>query len=198
MWLKIKRLRLSSLFIILAMKLIVKIRQERPEDYQWVIELTERAFEAMELSNGKEGMLVSNLRKSHSFIPDLSLVAEFEGKVVGHILFTPTIINNGNQQFLSLTLAPVSVLPDFQNKGIGSQLILIGHQKAKELGYQSVILFGHPHYYPRFGYQPCSTWNIQSPIELPSDDVFMAVELTEGALNGVSGTVVLPDEFADV
>ncbi|MGE5394353.1 MAG: GNAT family N-acetyltransferase [Candidatus Saccharibacteria bacterium] len=176
----------------------VNIRQETPDDYQWVVELTERSFKPLELSNGKEGMLVSNLRKSASFIPALSLVAEFESKVVGHILFTPTLIDNGDQQFTSLILAPVSVLPEFQNKGIGAQLILAGHQKARELGYRSVILFGHPHYYPRFGYRPCSTWNIKSPLELPSDDVFMAVELTEGALRKVSGTVVLPVEFAGV
>lgn len=180
------------------MNLTVNIRQERPDDHQWVVEITQRAFEAMELSNGKEGELVHNLRKSNSFIPELSLVAEFEGKIVGHILFTPIIIDNGSRQFTSLILAPVSVLPEFQNKGIGSQLILAGHQKAKEQGYQSVILFGHPQYYPRFGYQPCAGWNIKSPLALPSDDVFMAVELTEGALKGVSGTVVLPEEFAGV
>lgn len=180
------------------MNLTVNIRQETPEDYQWVVELTERAFEALELSNGKEGILVRNLRKSSSFIPELSLVAEVHGKVVGHILFSPLIIDNGLQQFHSLVLAPVSVLPEFQNKGIGTQLILAGHQRARELGYGSVILVGHPQYYPRFGYKPCVTWHIKSPIDLPSDDVFMALELTKGALHGVSGTVVFPPEFADV
>jgi predicted N-acetyltransferase YhbS len=180
------------------MNLTVNIRQETPEDYQWVVELTERAFKTMPYSNGKEGMLVHNLRKSSAFIPELSLVAEYEGKVVGHILFTPIRIDNGSEQFTSLALAPVSVLPEFHNKGIGSQLILAGHQKAKELGYGSVILVGHPQYYPRFGYKPCVTWNIKSPIDLPSDDVFMALELTKGALHGVSGTVVFPPEFAGV
>jgi predicted N-acetyltransferase YhbS len=180
------------------MKPTIIIRQETPDETQWVVELTERAFKTLPLSEGKEGMLVNELRKSNNFIPELSLVAELDGKVVGHILFTPIIIDNGEQQFQSLVLAPVSVLPEFHNKGIGSQLILAGHQKAKELGYQSVILVGHPEYYPRFGYRPCVTWNIKSPIDLPSDDVFMALELTEGALNGVSGTVVFPPEFEGV
>lgn len=179
------------------MNLTVNIRPERPDETQWVVELTERAFETMPFSNGKEGMLVHNLHNSSSFIPELSLVAEYEGKVVGHILFTPIRIDNGEQQFTSLALAPVSVLPGFQNRRIGTQLILAGHQKAKELGYQSVILFGHPKYYPRFGYKPCSTWNIKASFDLPSDDVFMAVELSEGALNGVSGTVVHPPEFEE-
>lgn len=180
------------------MNLTANIRKETPEDYQRVVELTERAFKTLPLSEGKEGMLVQNLRKSNSFIPELSLVAEIEGKVVGHILFSPIIIDNGQQQFRSLVLAPVSVLPEFHHKGIGSQLILAGHQKAMELGYQSVILVGHPEYYPKFGYKRCSTWNIKSPIDLPSDDVFMALELSEGSLQGVTGTVVFPPEFAGV
>ena len=173
----------------------VNIRQETPDDHQWVVELTERAFETMPFSDGKEGILVQNLRQSPSFIPELSLVAEYEGKVVGHILFSPIVIDNGSQKFNSLVLAPVSVLPEFQNQGIGSQLIVAGHQKALELGKPSVILVGHPQYYPRFGYQPASSWGIKSPIPLPSDDVFMALELKAGKLKDVSGMVVFPPEF---
>lgn len=173
----------------------VNIRQETPDDYLWVVELTERAFKTMPFSDGREGKLVKDLRKSNSFIPELSLVAEIEGKVVGHILFSPVIIDNGIQKFNSLVLGPVSVLPELQHQGIGSQLVLAGHQKAIELGHQSVILVGHAEYYPRFGYRPCSTWNIKSTLSLPSDDVFMAVELLPGALAKVSGTMILPPEF---
>lgn len=180
------------------MKLTVSIRQERPDDYEWVVELTERAFETMPFSDGKEGMLVHNLRKSDSFIPELSLVAEYKGTVVGHILFTPVIIDNGTQKFKSLILGPVSVLPELQKQGIGSQLIHTGHQKARELGHHSVILVGHPEYYPKFGYKSCSTWNIKSTLPLPSDDVFMAVELSAGALRGVTGTMILPPEFEKI
>jgi predicted N-acetyltransferase YhbS len=177
------------------MKLTVNIRQERPNDYQWVVELTERAFKTMPFSKGKEGKLVYNLHKSTSFIPELSLVAEIEGKIVGHILFTPIHIKHEVQKEPSLVLAPVSVLPEFQNKGIGSKLILAGHQRAKDLGYQSVILVGHADYYPRFGYKPCSSWNIKAPFALPSDDVFMAYELNERALSKISGMVIFPPEF---
>lgn len=177
------------------MKLTVNIRQERPDETKWVVDLTERAFKTMPFSEGKEGTLVENLHKSKSFVPVLSMVAEFQGQVVGHILFTPVVIDNGDRQFTSLLLGPVSVLPDYQNQGIGSQLILAGHQKAIELGYQSVILVGYPDYYPRFGYRPCSTWNIKSTLSLPSDEVFMAVELLPGALRKVTGTLILPPEF---
>ena len=174
----------------------VIIRQETPADYARVFELTEKAFEALEISDHKEGQLLEKLRKAPAFIPELSLVAELGGLIVGHILFTPLVIEREEIQFQSLILAPVSVLPEFQNRGIGGQLIRAGHQKAIELGFHSAILFGHPEYYPRFGYKPASAWRIKSPIPLPSDDVFMAVELVDGALNQVSGIVVFPPEFA--
>jgi predicted N-acetyltransferase YhbS len=177
------------------MDLPIIIRKETPEDYCWVVELTEKAFETLEISDHNEGKLVDKLRKSTNFISELSLVAEFNDQIVGHILFTPAIIDNGQQKFQSLILAPVSVLPEFQKQGIGGQLIRAGHQKAVELGFHSAILLGHPEYYPRFGYKPASTWGIKTHYELPSDDVFMAVELTVGALTGVSGMVVFPPEF---
>ena len=173
----------------------INIRKETPEDYNWVIELTEKAFETMEFSDGNEGKLVEKLRKAPTFIPELSLVAELGGQLVGHILFTPLQIKNEQNSFTSLVLGPVSVLPEFQKQGIGGKLIRTGHQKAVELGFQSVILIGHPEYYPRFGYKPASGWGIKTQIPLPSDDVFMAVELTEGGLTGVSGMAVFPPEF---
>lgn len=175
----------------------INIRKETPEDYAWVIELTEKAFEELEISDHNEGKLVDKLRKAPTFIEELSLVAELNGQVVGHILFTPIRIENGQKKFESLVLAPVSVLPEFQKMGIGGQLILAGHQKAVELGFQSAILLGHPEYYPRFGYKPASTWGIKTHYELPSDDVFMAVELSEGALTNVSGMVIFPPEFGE-
>jgi len=178
------------------MNLNIIIRKESSFDHNWVVELTEKAFETLEISDHTEGKLVDKLRKASTFVDELSLVAELSGQVVGHILFTPIVIDNGSQQFQSLVLAPVSVLPEFQKQGIGGQLIRAGHQKAKELGYQSVILIGHPEYYPRFGYKTASGWGLKVAMELPSDDVFMAVELTEGALTGVSGMVIFPPEFA--
>lgn len=175
----------------------ITIRKENSFDHNWVIALTEKAFETLEISDHNEGKLVDKLRKAPTFVEELSLVAELNGQVVGHILFTPIIIDNGDQQFQSLVLAPVSVLPEFQKMGIGGQLIRAGHQKAVELGFQSVILIGHPEYYPRFGYKPASTWGIKTHYELPSDDVFMAVELTEGALSNISGMVIFPPEFGE-
>ena len=173
----------------------LNIGKENPSDHNWVIELTEKAFETLEISDHNEGKLVDKLRKAPTFIEELSLVAELNDQVVGHILFTPIRIENEQENFESLILAPVSVLPEFQKMGIGGRLIRAGHLKAKELGFHSVILLGHPDYYPRFEYKPASTWGIKSPIPLPSDDVFMAVELTKDALTNVTGTVVFPSAF---
>ena len=166
-----------------------------PEDYQWVVQLTERAFKNMPFSDGNEGKLVAKLRQAPTFIGRLSLVAEIKGLVVGHILFAPIRIENGSQQFESLALASVSVLPEFQDQGIGSRLILTGHLIARDLAFESIIVLGHPEYYSRFGYQPVSHWNIKAPFYFPSDDALMARELTEGALADVSGTVIYPSEF---
>ena len=173
----------------------INIRKETPDDYAQVFGLIEIAFETLEISDHNEGRLVDKLRKAPTFIEELSLVAELNGQVVGHILFTPIVIDNGLRKFQSLVLAPVSVLPEFQKMGIGGQLIKAGHCKSKELGFQSVILIGHPDYYPRFGYKSASVWGIKTHYELPSDDVFMVVELVDGGLSGVSGTVIFPPEF---
>jgi predicted N-acetyltransferase YhbS len=175
----------------------ITIRQESSADYHVVIRLIEKAFESLEISDHNEGQLVDKLRKAPTFIEELSLVAEFSHQVVGHILFTPVEIDNGHQKFQSLILAPVSVLPEFQKQGIGGSLIRAGHLKAIELGFQSVILVGHPDYYPRFGYKPASRWGIKTHIPLPSDDVFMALELVEGGLSRVSGMVIFPPEFGE-
>jgi predicted N-acetyltransferase YhbS len=173
----------------------IHIRKEEIFDYNEVIELTAKAFKNMPYADGDEEKLVERLREAPTFNRELSLVAVSEGKILGHILFTPAIIDNEQKQFQILVLGPVSVLPEFQKQGIGCDLIKAGHQKAIECGFNSVILIGHPQYYPRFGYKPASGWGIKTHYQLPSDDVFMAVELAENALKNVSGTVIFPPEF---
>lgn len=158
------------------------IRQEKEKDHKKVFELVEEAFRDMEYSDHQEHFLVEKLRGSDAFIPELSLVAETEnGDISGHILLTKLTIVNGAETFESLALAPVSVHPQFQNQGIGGQLILQGHSIAKELGYSSVILIGHENYYPKFGYEKTSNFGISFPFEVPEANG-MAVELTKDGL----------------
>lgn len=145
-------------------------------------------------SDHTEQFLVARLRKSPDFVPELSIVAEIEGKIVGYILLSKIKIENGDSEFPSLALAPVAVLKDFQNKGIGLALIQYAHEKAKELGFDSIILLGHENYYPKFGYKKASLFHIKLPFEVP-DENCMAIELQENALKNVSGIVVYPKEF---
>lgn len=117
------------------MEQTVIIRKETLRDYKSVFDLTQEAFETLEISDHDEGQLVEKLRKAPSFIDELSIVAELNGELVGHILFTPMLIENGDEKYQSLVLGPVSVLPEFQKRGIGGQLIRAGHQKAWNLDF---------------------------------------------------------------
>jgi len=174
----------------------VVIRKEIPKDYLAVFQVITKAFESMEMSDHREQFLVDRLRKSASFIPDLSLVAVVDEKIVGHILLTKLIIRNQGVEFPSLALAPVSVLPNHQGLGIGSKLIRHAHNKARELGYTSVVLIGHEAYYPKFGYRPSAEFGIKSPYDIPPQNN-MVLELVEKGLAGVTGIVEYPKEFEE-
>ncbi len=172
----------------------ILIRQEKSTDFKAVSDLIEKAFETVKFSDHKEQFLVEHLRESSSFIPELSLVAEIDDNIVGHILLTKLKIKNGQQEFDSLALAPVSVLPEYQRKGIGGKLIEHTHKVAKELGYKSIVLLGHEKYYPRFGYEQAHKFGIDLPFNAPKENC-MVIELTKNGLNGVSGVCEYPKEF---
>jgi predicted N-acetyltransferase YhbS len=172
----------------------VSIRQEQAADYAAVFSCIKAAFQTLEISDHTEHLLVERLRKAPAFVPELSLVAEVEGQLVGHILLSRISIKNGGQSVESLALAPVSVLPEFQRKGIGAKLIRTAHAKAAELGFGSSILVGHEKYYPRFGYEPTSKYGIELPFEAPEVNC-MVVALRENGLLGVQGLVEYPPEF---
>lgn len=174
--------------------MVITIRQEGTQDYKAVFELIEKAFKSEQFSDHKEQFLVERLRQSNAFIPELSMVAEIENVVVGHILLTKLKIKNDQHEFDSLALAPVSVLPGYQRKGIGGLLIESAHIKAKELGHRSIILLGHKNYYPKFGYQQADKFGIELPFEAPKENCF-AIELFENGLKGVNGIVEYPIEF---
>lgn len=172
----------------------ITIRKEESREFKAVFELIEKAFETESMSDHKEQFLVERLRNSNAFIPELSLVAEIKNKIVGHILLTKLKIKSEQDKFDSLALAPVTVLPEFQGKGIGGKLILESHKIAKELGFKSIILLGHENYYPKFGYMQADKFGIELPFEAPKENC-MAIELVENGLNGVNGIVEYPKEF---
>lgn len=173
------------------------IRQETAEDYPSTEEVVKRAFVKEAFSDKKEHFLVNKIRKSDAFIPELSLVALTQNKVIiGHILLSKIKIAEGNDAVESLALAPVSVVPEYQKKGVGSRLIHAALKKAKELGFRSVIVLGHKDYYPRFGFKPARVWNISAPFQVP-DELFMALELTENSLENVQGVVHYSEAFLE-
>ena len=167
----------------------MRIRQETATDYGVVYSLVKRAFACAEHADGNEQDLVDALRKGEAFIPKLSLVAEVNGEVVGHILFTKASIGEN----VVLALAPLSVLPEYQGKGIGTALILEGHRIAKDLRYTYSIVLGSETFYPRVGYIPAGHFGIKAPFDVPSEN-FMACRLNEPSPK-IQGMVKYAKEF---
>ena len=168
---------------------MIEIRQESQKDYEEAYKVVKTAFETAEHSDGNEQDLVVALRNSDSFIPELSLVAVKEDKIIGYILFTKIKIGNHEE----LALAPLAVLPEYQKQGIGSMLIEQGHKIAKELGYHYSIVLGSENYYPKFGYIPATQCGIQAPFEVPNEN-FMAVKLNDTNTE-IKGIVQYAKEF---
>ena len=168
---------------------MLEIRPESPKEYPEVYNVNLRAF-----NKHIEPNLVKAIRKSENYIAELSLVAVFNNKVVGHIMFSTITIETGNGNIPVLSLAPLAVLPDYQNRKIGSELIKKGLEECKRLGFKIVVLVGHPNYYPRFGFVPARSVGLEAPFEVP-DEAFMVLELCPGALKNIKGTVKYPPEF---
>lgn len=168
---------------------MIEIRQEKKEDYKEVYNVVKIAFESAEHSDGNEQDLVVSLRKSESFIPELSLVAVNDNKIVGYILFTKVMIG----KYEELSLAPLAVLPQYQRKGIGKMLIKNGHKIAKKLGYHYSIVLGSEEYYPKSGYVPASQYGIKAPFKV-SNENFMAIKLNDTKLK-INGIVKYAKEF---
>lgn len=170
---------------------MINIRQELPGDEEAIWQVNEAAF-----GRAAEADLVDALRRRN--VITLSLVAEREGEIVGHILFTPvTITDEAGGVVTAVALGPMAVSPACQREGIGSQLVQTGIAVLRQAGHEIVIVLGHPEFYPRFGFEPASRSGIRWEIEVP-DEVFMALALQPGALVGVTGVVRYQPEFTGV
>jgi len=168
----------------------ITLRPETSKDYQDITRINDSAFEQK-----NEGIIIESLRKNKNFVPELSIVAEKDEMIIGHILFFPVQIKSKDNSYRTVSLAPMAVLPEYQNQGVGGKLVKYGLEKCREKGYQSVIVLGHPEYYPRLGFEKASKWGIRPPFEAP-DEAFMAIELVEGGLKDVSGVVEYPGEYS--
>src|SRR5215470_1023512 len=166
------------------------IRLEKPEDIPAIRIVNGRAFGRMEEAN-----LVDALRRNGK--ATISLVAEDDGRVVGHILFSPVTIETSERELVGVGLAPMSVIPERQNQRIGSLLVEDGVRRCREEGRPFVVVLGHPDYYPRFGFVPAGRFGIKSEYDV-ANEVFMVKELQEGALSGCAGVVKYQPEFNEV
>jgi len=164
------------------------IRAEEQRDRTAVQAVNLSAFET-----AVESDLVDALRDQAQ--PLVSLVAEDNGAIVGHIMFSPVSLS-GHPELRIMGLAPMAVAPEHQRKGIGSALVRAGLEKCKQLNFGAVVVLGHPPYYPRFGFSPSTRFGIDCEYEVPAE-AFMVVELQPGFLRGASGKVKYHSAFSD-
>jgi len=134
----------------------------------------------------EEADLVDAMRREG--ILTLSLVAWREGRLVGHVAFSPAQVDSPAGGYQVISLAPVAVAPTWQRQGIGAALIGDGLGRLKSLGYRGVVVLGHAEYYPRFGFVPASSFGIKWEHPCP-DEAFMALELSPGFFAGSGGLV---------
>jgi putative acetyltransferase len=166
------------------------VRPEKPEDARAIRIVIEQAF-----GRAAEADLVDALRQNGK--ATLSLVAEDEGRVVGHILFSPVTVETAESELVGVGLAPLAVLPEFQNRGVGSLLVSNGLNLCRDAGHSFAVVLGHSHYYPRFGFTAASRFGVRSEYEV-ADENFMLIELRDGALLNKAGMARYQPEFNDV
>jgi putative acetyltransferase len=169
----------------------VIVRPETREDGPAV-----RAINLLAFGQPTEADLVDRLRAA---CPEaVSLVAEVDGLVAGHILFTPVTVEDGRGPIVGMGLAPMAVLPERQRTGVGAALIREGLDRLRRQGCPFVVVVGHPEYYPRFGFQRASRHGLTSQWEGVSDAAFLALVLDATAMAGAAGVARYRDEFDEL
>jgi len=169
-------------------KRMVIVREESLNDRAAVREVNIRAF-----GQTIEADLVDALREHLAGL--LSLVAIKDKHVVGHILFSPVTITAEDGIIEGMGLAPMAVLPGYQRQGIGSELVHAGIARLASIACPFVVVLGHPHYYPRFGFEPASRHGIRSEWKVP-DEAFMILVLDQARIQAVSGVARYWPEFS--
>lgn len=165
------------------------IRPENNDDHAAIHDVVAAAFETP-----AEARLVDALRDQAR--PILSLVAELDRHIVGHILFSPVTLDD-HPDIPIMGLAPMAVAPAHQRKGIGKALVNASLHQLRETPCAAVVVLGHPEYYPRFGFVPAPRFRLKCAYDVP-DDVFMAMELHAGALDGIQGLISYHAAFSEV
>jgi putative acetyltransferase len=161
------------------------IRHEQTTDLEAIRSVNKAAF-----GRADEAMLVEELRMEGAVLG--SFVAERVGQIVGHVLFSRTVIDTPGAPVLSVALAPLAVLPSHQRQGVGSELVRAGLDWLRDRRERTVLVLGDPRFYTRFGFSVKRASSLQTPFPA---DAFMALELVPNALDGIQGTVRYPVAF---
>jgi putative acetyltransferase len=164
------------------------IRLETPADIPAIHGLNEIAF-----GQPLEANIVDTIRRSNGV--GLSLVADNQGRIVGHILFSPAVIEGPKGSITGMGLAPLAVLPELQRKGIGTQLVKRGIEDLITIRYPFIMVLGHADYYPRFGFERASRYGIRCPWDGVPDEVFMVLWLDRSKAGAFPGIARYRDEF---
>lgn len=166
----------------------MELRLERKTDYGEVEQLTREAFWDVYHPGATEHLVLHQLRKAPSFLPELDYVAVDGGRIVGNIVYS-RMYRDGELAGDMIAFGPVSVLPDMQGRGIGKRLISETLTRAKALGFGAVMITGDPDYYHKFGFEPASRYGLSLPGMSPQEDApfFMVKELCEGVLKERGG-----------
>ena len=166
----------------------MQIRAETPGDREAIAAVTEAAF-----GKPREARMVEAIRASDGFVPELSLVAEDGGEIVGHVMLSYVVLDGASARLLEL--GPMSVRPERQRRGVGSALVRAALETADARREPLVLVLGHPAYYPRFGFRRASLLGIVPPDPQIPDEAFMAIPLTAYDPS-LRGRVVFPAAYA--
>lgn len=158
------------------------IRNERKEDYRAVEELTKKAFWNVNVPGCDEHYLVHVMRSHEDFISELDFVIEKDGCIIGNIMYTKAWLkdSDGTEKEI-LTFGPLSILPEYQRKGYGKALLEFSFEKAKEMRYGAIVIFGHPHNYVSRGFKSCKKYNVHLDNNV-YPTAMLVLELEEGVL----------------
>lgn len=156
--------------------------------------VAKKAFWNLNMPGCDEHYMVHRLWNSEVCVPELSMLAESEDKIIGAILYARAKIKSLNEEIETLTFGPLCVEPNIQKKGIGKQLLKKSMEKARMLGFGSIFICGVPTYYPKYGFKTADKFGITMP-DGTNFDAFMGIELIKGSLNDISGKFYEPNVY---
>lgn len=164
----------------------IVVRMAMPEDTEALLAVEREAF-----GGPNEAELVVGLMAGHAFIPELSLVADDQGVICGHVMFTRAYAGG----VPAALLAPLAVLPNYQGCGVGGELVRAGLGEAIAGGFMLSLVLGHPEYYTRFGYEPAHVYGIEPPYPVEPAEAWMVLEMAMGARERAAGPTLVADEL---